>query len=147
MVSVHFFLIFRNKKNMKNLSRLVVRPHTDAVYHACFSEDGQRIASCGADKTLQVNLSFEKNWVMYLILGVFFLFLFWPCHMTCGILVRQPRTEPGPWQWKCQVLTIRLPGNSCVHIRVYFNSETQENYTLGVEEHWDLLNILWKISL
>uniref|UniRef100_A0A8C3TCY0 Apoptotic protease-activating factor 1 n=1 Tax=Chelydra serpentina TaxID=8475 RepID=A0A8C3TCY0_CHESE len=37
-----------------NLSRLVVRPHTDAVYHACFSKDGQRIASCGADKTLQV---------------------------------------------------------------------------------------------
>nr|XP_045007990.1 apoptotic protease-activating factor 1 isoform X2 [Jaculus jaculus] len=43
-----------NKKHIKNLSRLVVRPHTDAVYHACFSEDGQRIASCGADKTLQV---------------------------------------------------------------------------------------------
>ncbi|XP_062930885.1 apoptotic protease-activating factor 1 isoform X2 [Cynocephalus volans] len=43
-----------NKKNIKNLSRLVVRPHTDAVYHACFSEDGQKIASCGADKTLQV---------------------------------------------------------------------------------------------
>lgn len=61
LVSVQFFLIFRNKKNMKNLSRLVVRPHTDAVYHACFSEDGQRIASCGADKTLQVNLPLEKN--------------------------------------------------------------------------------------
>uniref|UniRef100_A0A8C0CYT7 Apoptotic peptidase activating factor 1 n=1 Tax=Balaenoptera musculus TaxID=9771 RepID=A0A8C0CYT7_BALMU len=43
-----------NKENIKNLSRLVVRPHTDAVYHACFSEDGQRIASCGADKNLQV---------------------------------------------------------------------------------------------
>ncbi|XP_060269073.1 apoptotic protease-activating factor 1 isoform X12 [Ovis aries] len=48
------YLEWVNKKNMKNLSRLVVRPHTDAVYHACFSEDGQRIASCGADKTLQV---------------------------------------------------------------------------------------------
>nr|XP_023415719.1 apoptotic protease-activating factor 1 isoform X4 [Loxodonta africana] len=48
------YLEWINKKNMKNLSRLVVRPHTDAVYHACFSEDGQRIASCGADKTLQV---------------------------------------------------------------------------------------------
>ncbi|XP_060269074.1 apoptotic protease-activating factor 1 isoform X13 [Ovis aries] len=48
------YLEWVNKKNMKNLSRLVVRPHTDAVYHACFSEDGQRIASCGADKTLQI---------------------------------------------------------------------------------------------
>ncbi|XP_006888569.1 PREDICTED: apoptotic protease-activating factor 1 isoform X5 [Elephantulus edwardii] len=48
------YLEWINKKTIKNLSRLVVRPHTDAVYHACFSEDGQRIASCGADKTLQV---------------------------------------------------------------------------------------------
>ncbi|XP_016078670.1 PREDICTED: apoptotic protease-activating factor 1 isoform X3 [Miniopterus natalensis] len=48
------YLEWTNKKNIKNLSRLVVRPHTDAVYHACFSEDGHRIASCGADKTLQV---------------------------------------------------------------------------------------------
>ncbi|XP_062059057.1 apoptotic protease-activating factor 1 isoform X1 [Lepus europaeus] len=48
------YLEWINKKNIKNLSRLVVRPHTDAVYHACFSADGQRIASCGADKTLQV---------------------------------------------------------------------------------------------
>uniref|UniRef100_A0ABK0LF43 Apoptotic peptidase activating factor 1 n=1 Tax=Rattus norvegicus TaxID=10116 RepID=A0ABK0LF43_RAT len=48
------YLEWINKKTIKNLSRLVVRPHTDAVYHACFSQDGQRIASCGADKTLQV---------------------------------------------------------------------------------------------
>ncbi|XP_045443584.1 apoptotic protease-activating factor 1 isoform X3 [Pipistrellus kuhlii] len=48
------YLEWINKKNIKNLSRLVVRPHTDAVYHACFSEDGHRIASCGPDKTLQV---------------------------------------------------------------------------------------------
>ncbi|KAM5288985.1 apoptotic protease-activating factor 1 isoform 3-T3 [Ctenodactylus gundi] len=48
------YLEWINKKTIKNLSRLVVRPHTDAVYHACFSGDGQRIASCGADKTLQV---------------------------------------------------------------------------------------------
>uniref|UniRef100_F6W9P6 Apoptotic protease-activating factor 1 n=1 Tax=Callithrix jacchus TaxID=9483 RepID=F6W9P6_CALJA len=48
------YLEWINKKTIMNLSRLVVRPHTDAVYHACFSEDGQRIASCGADKTLQV---------------------------------------------------------------------------------------------
>ncbi|XP_038170517.1 apoptotic protease-activating factor 1 [Arvicola amphibius] len=48
------YLEWINKKTIKNLSRLVVRPHTDAVYHACFSQDGQRIASCGADRTLQV---------------------------------------------------------------------------------------------
>ncbi|XP_010219487.1 PREDICTED: apoptotic protease-activating factor 1 [Tinamus guttatus] len=48
------YLEWINKKSMKNLSRLVVRPHRDAVYHACFSQDRQRIASCGADKTLQV---------------------------------------------------------------------------------------------
>uniref|UniRef100_A0A8B9C9I6 Apoptotic protease-activating factor 1 n=1 Tax=Anser brachyrhynchus TaxID=132585 RepID=A0A8B9C9I6_9AVES len=49
-----FYLEWINKKSLKNLSRLVVRPHRDAVYHACFSQDRQRIASCGADKTLQV---------------------------------------------------------------------------------------------
>ncbi|NWI16570.1 APAF factor, partial [Crypturellus soui] len=49
-----FYLEWINKKSIKNLSRLVVRPHRDAVYHACFSQDTQRIASCGADKTLQV---------------------------------------------------------------------------------------------
>ncbi|OXB76931.1 UNVERIFIED_CONTAM: hypothetical protein H355_002402 [Colinus virginianus] len=49
-----FYLEWINKKSLKNLSRLVVRPHKDAVYHACFSRDRQRIASCGADKTLQV---------------------------------------------------------------------------------------------
>ncbi|XP_065279600.1 apoptotic protease-activating factor 1 isoform X5 [Emys orbicularis] len=54
LVKGAFYLEWINKKSMKNLSRLVVRPHTDAVYHACFSKDGQRIASCGADKTLQV---------------------------------------------------------------------------------------------
>ncbi|XP_044136567.1 apoptotic protease-activating factor 1 [Bufo gargarizans] len=43
-----------NKQSMKNLASLAVRPHTEAVYHACFSRDGQRIASCGADRTLQI---------------------------------------------------------------------------------------------
>ncbi|KAM5171175.1 apoptotic protease-activating factor 1 [Mantella aurantiaca] len=43
-----------NKQSMKNLASLAVRPHTEAVYHACFSHDRQKIASCGADKTLQV---------------------------------------------------------------------------------------------
>uniref|UniRef100_A0A8B9IX10 Apoptotic protease-activating factor 1 n=1 Tax=Amazona collaria TaxID=241587 RepID=A0A8B9IX10_9PSIT len=49
-----FYLEWINKTSLKNLYRLVVRPHRDAVYHGCFSKDRQRIASCGADKTLQV---------------------------------------------------------------------------------------------
>uniref|UniRef100_A0ABM5GFB3 Apoptotic protease-activating factor 1 n=1 Tax=Pogona vitticeps TaxID=103695 RepID=A0ABM5GFB3_9SAUR len=49
-----FYVEWINKKSIKNMYRLVVRPHTDAVYHACFSQDRQRIASCGADKTLQI---------------------------------------------------------------------------------------------
>ncbi|OBS68432.1 hypothetical protein A6R68_03025, partial [Neotoma lepida] len=52
--SGRLYLEWINKKTVKNLSRLVVRPHTDAVYHACFSQDGQRVASCGADRTVQV---------------------------------------------------------------------------------------------
>nr|XP_056711153.1 apoptotic protease-activating factor 1 [Euleptes europaea] len=49
-----FYVEWINKKSMENIYRLVVRPHTDAVYHACFSQDRQRIASCGSDKTLQI---------------------------------------------------------------------------------------------
>ncbi|XP_053113820.1 apoptotic protease-activating factor 1 isoform X3 [Hemicordylus capensis] len=54
LVKKSFYVEWINKKSMKSMYRLVVRPHTDAVYHACFSQDIQRIASCGADKTLQV---------------------------------------------------------------------------------------------
>ena len=39
-------------------------------------------------------------------------FSFWPCHIACEILVPQPRIEPGPQQWKHQVLTTGPPGNS-----------------------------------
>ncbi|KAM8974302.1 apoptotic protease-activating factor 1 [Pelodytes ibericus] len=49
-----FYVNWLNKPSMKILPILTVRPHTEAVYHACFSPDGQRIASCGADKTFQV---------------------------------------------------------------------------------------------
>ncbi|XP_042326099.1 apoptotic protease-activating factor 1 isoform X1 [Sceloporus undulatus] len=49
-----FYVEWMNKQSIKNMYRLVVRPHTDAVYHACFSQDRHRIASCGADKTLQI---------------------------------------------------------------------------------------------
>ncbi|XP_041058700.1 apoptotic protease-activating factor 1 isoform X4 [Carcharodon carcharias] len=48
------YLEWMNRKTLQNLSRLVVRPHSDAVFHACFSCDGLKIASCGADKTLQI---------------------------------------------------------------------------------------------
>ncbi|XP_078091593.1 apoptotic protease-activating factor 1 isoform X2 [Mustelus asterias] len=48
------YLEWMNKKTLQTLSRLVVRPHSDAVFHACFSYDGLKIASCGADKTLQI---------------------------------------------------------------------------------------------
>uniref|UniRef100_A0A4W3IY60 Apoptotic protease-activating factor 1 n=1 Tax=Callorhinchus milii TaxID=7868 RepID=A0A4W3IY60_CALMI len=41
-------------KNLQSLTRLVVRPHSDAVLHGCFSPDGQRIATCGVDKNFQV---------------------------------------------------------------------------------------------
>ena len=36
-----------------------------------------------------------------------FFFLFWPCPTACGILL-----NPCPLQWKCKVLTTRLPGKS-----------------------------------
>uniref|UniRef100_A0A8C4X6R1 Apoptotic protease-activating factor 1 n=1 Tax=Erpetoichthys calabaricus TaxID=27687 RepID=A0A8C4X6R1_ERPCA len=49
-----FYLEWINKTSLENLSRLIVRPHTGAVYYACFSRDLKKIASCGADKTLQV---------------------------------------------------------------------------------------------
>ena len=31
--------------------------------------------------------------------------------MACRILVPWPGIEPGPWQWKCRVLTTGPPGN------------------------------------
>ena len=40
------------------------------------------------------------------------LFVFWPDCVAFRILVLQPGIEPGPWQWKCWVLTTGPPGNS-----------------------------------
>ncbi|XP_069764495.1 apoptotic protease-activating factor 1 isoform X2 [Narcine bancroftii] len=48
------YLEWINKTALQNSSRLVVQLHYDAVFHACFSHDGLKIASCGADKTLQI---------------------------------------------------------------------------------------------
>uniref|UniRef100_A0A671MMR2 Apoptotic protease-activating factor 1-like n=1 Tax=Sinocyclocheilus anshuiensis TaxID=1608454 RepID=A0A671MMR2_9TELE len=43
-----------NKNNKDSLSRLVMHPHQGSVYYACFSKDGSKIASCGANKALRV---------------------------------------------------------------------------------------------
>ncbi|XP_066561731.1 apoptotic protease-activating factor 1 isoform X1 [Amia ocellicauda] len=49
-----FYLDWINKSSLESLSRLVVQPQKDSIYYACFSKDGERIASCGADGTVQV---------------------------------------------------------------------------------------------
>ena len=41
--------------------------------------------------------------------------IFWPHCTACSILVPWPGIEPLPWQWKCWVLNIWLPGNSPFH--------------------------------
>ncbi|XP_056281002.1 apoptotic protease-activating factor 1 [Pseudoliparis swirei] len=43
-----------NKSSVESLSRLVIHPHQGSVYSACFSQDGAKIASSGAGKTLKV---------------------------------------------------------------------------------------------
>uniref|UniRef100_A0AAR2KN36 Apoptotic protease-activating factor 1 n=1 Tax=Pygocentrus nattereri TaxID=42514 RepID=A0AAR2KN36_PYGNA len=48
------YLDWVNKSNQESLSRLVLHPHQNSVYYACFSRDGSKIASCGASKTLRV---------------------------------------------------------------------------------------------
>ena len=41
-------------------------------------------------------------------------FIFFHC-TACGILVPRPGTEPGPWQWKCRVLTTGPPRIPLIH--------------------------------
>ena len=41
-----------------------------------------------------------------------YLFTFWPCPMSYGILVPRPGIEPKPQQWERGVLTTGLQGNS-----------------------------------
>ncbi|XP_058264012.1 apoptotic protease-activating factor 1 [Hemibagrus wyckioides] len=48
------YLDWVNKSNLESLSRLVLHPHQNSVYYACFSRDGSKIASCGASKSLRV---------------------------------------------------------------------------------------------
>ena len=45
--------------------------------------------------------------------------LFFCRHATCEMLVPWPGTDPRPWQWKCQVLTTRLPANSLFFLKTY----------------------------
>ena len=40
------------------------------------------------------------------------IFIFWPCHVACGILVPLPEIEPGPRQWRPWILITGPPGNS-----------------------------------
>ena len=42
----------------------------------------------------------------------FTLFLFWPYHTACGILISQPGIEPVPLNWKCRPITDGLSGKS-----------------------------------
>ncbi|XP_037551896.1 apoptotic protease-activating factor 1 [Nematolebias whitei] len=49
---LYFDLI--NKSSVENLSRLVIHPHQGSIYSACFSHDGTKVASCGANKMLKV---------------------------------------------------------------------------------------------
>ncbi|XP_043092997.1 apoptotic protease-activating factor 1 isoform X1 [Puntigrus tetrazona] len=48
------YLDWVNKNSQDSLSRLVMHPHQGSVYYACFSKDGSKIASCGANKALRV---------------------------------------------------------------------------------------------
>ncbi|XP_076862902.1 apoptotic protease-activating factor 1 isoform X2 [Brachyhypopomus gauderio] len=48
------YLDWVNKSSLESLSRLVIHPQQNSVYHACFSRDGSKIASCGASSTLRV---------------------------------------------------------------------------------------------
>ena len=36
--------------------------------------------------------------------------IFLLCHTACGILISHPGTEPVPWEWKCQVLSLNCQG-------------------------------------
>ena len=56
----------------------------------------------------------------------FLFFFFWLHHSACGLLVSRPGSEPRPGQWKCQVLTTGLPGNSQQMLFYLTVSEGQE---------------------
>lgn len=47
---------------------------------------------------------------------------FWPHRPACGT-VPQPGVEPGPWQWKRQILTSRPPRTSPRNLKIYIQRE------------------------
>ena len=53
-----------------------------------------------------------------LFVCLFFMFVcfFWPRCVACRILLPLPGIEPGPRQWKHQVLTTGPPGNSLARV-------------------------------
>lgn len=59
---------------------------------------------------LKNNNSKKKNFLI--TKSILFFILIWLHREACGILVPQPVTEPGPRQWKHQIFTTGLPGNS-----------------------------------
>ncbi|KAJ8381646.1 hypothetical protein SKAU_G00024240 [Synaphobranchus kaupii] len=48
------YLDWTNKSRLDSLSRLVVQPQQGSIYYACFSQDGNKIASCGSGSNVQV---------------------------------------------------------------------------------------------
>ena len=78
------------------------------------SRDSQESSPTPQFKSINSSaLSFLIYWVKQTILVVFgFLGFFGLCHVAYGILVPQAGIERRPPQWKCQVLTTGLPGNS-----------------------------------
>ena len=62
---------------------------------------------------------FTSSHRSFLLSSIFPSLLFWPCHAACEMLVPWPGTDPRPWQWKCQVLTTKLPENSLFSLKTY----------------------------
>lgn len=74
------FWLFRNKNNQDSLSLLVMHPHQGSVYYACFSKDGSKIASCGANKALRVNISLCPAVRSEIVCGI----MWWPNLSFCS---------------------------------------------------------------
>jgi len=61
-------------------------------------------------------LRFKKNFCTFQSSGpfllFFILFIFWPCQVTCEILVPDQGSNPCPLNWQCGVLTTGPPGKT-----------------------------------
>ena len=65
-----------------------------------------------------VNFCCTAKWFSYTYI---YLFFFWPCHTTCGILIPQPGIETVPLHWKHKVLTTRPPGKPYISFLKFFS--------------------------